>query len=80
MTTLQQQVLQLQELYGIGKYGSSVVKGLKCALEMCGICSGHLAAPFDAFLPPERERVSQWMSSFADTGLLPQRSNWTINT
>lgn len=71
LARLQALVAQLQELYTIGKYGSAFVKGVKCALELCGICSGLLAAPFDAFLEPERKRVAAWLESFAPTGLLP---------
>ena len=68
---LQKLVVELQELYAIGKYGSSFVKGVKCALEICEVCCGQLAAPFDAFRPPERQRVLTWLNSFARTGLLP---------
>ncbi len=69
---LQALVTQLQELYTIGKYGSAFLKGVKCALELSGVCSGRLAAPFDAFHQPERERVTAWMASFADAGYLPK--------
>lgn len=71
---LQTRVERLQELYSIGKYGSAFVKGVKCALELCGVCSGQLAAPFDAFRAPERRRVSAWLDSFASTGLLPENA------
>ena len=72
LARLQTLVAQLQELYTIGKYGSAFLKGVKCALDLSGVCSGLLAAPFDAFHPPERERVRAWMETFADTGFLPQ--------
>lgn len=62
-------VVQLQSLYGFGKYGSSYLKGLKCALELRGICSGMLAAPFDAFKEPERLQVQNWLSGFAECRL-----------
>ncbi len=62
---LQTIIDELQTLYTFGKYGSSYLKGLKCALELSGICSGLLAAPFDVFLPPERQRVSQWLQEFS---------------
>lgn len=68
---LQQIVIELQELYRMGKYDSSYLKGLKCALELTGICSGRLAAPFDPFKLPERERVIAWLSAFARHGYLP---------
>ncbi|MCA9058428.1 MAG: dihydrodipicolinate synthase family protein [Planctomycetaceae bacterium] len=62
---------RLQELYRFGKYGSSYLKGLKCALDLTGVCSGLLAAPFDAFKAPERARVEAWLSEFSATGYLP---------
>lgn len=71
MQSLQQIVLELQQLYAYGKYGSSYLKGLKCSLELSGLCSGQLAAPFDAFKEPEREKVRQWLNNFSRHGYLP---------
>ncbi|RCS53961.1 dihydrodipicolinate synthase family protein [Bremerella cremea] len=70
---LQPVVVELQTLYGFGKYGSSYLKGLKCALELSGICSGLLAAPFDVFKAPERAHVDRWLKSFTEQNrfLLP---------
>ncbi len=68
---LQRIVMELQSLYRFGKYESSYLKGLKCALELTGICSGRLAAPFDPFKLPERERVVDWLKAFAKYGFLP---------
>lgn len=62
---LQAIVVELQALYGFGKYGSSYLKGLKCAMELNGICSGLLAAPFDVFKAPERAGVEQWLKAFS---------------
>jgi dihydrodipicolinate synthase/N-acetylneuraminate lyase len=67
---LQALVMELQQLYTIGKYGSAFLKSVKCALDLRGVCSGRLAAPFDAFLAPERERVAAWLDSFAGKGFL----------
>ncbi len=44
-------------IYSIGKYKSSYLKGLKCALSCMGICSDFMAEPFHRFREPERERV-----------------------
>ncbi|MEM8912045.1 MAG: dihydrodipicolinate synthase family protein, partial [Planctomycetota bacterium] len=63
---LQAIVVRLQSLYELGKYGSSYLKGLKCALELSGICSGRLAAPFDAFKEPQRIQVEQWLRDFSE--------------
>ncbi|MDR0542487.1 MAG: dihydrodipicolinate synthase family protein [Dysgonamonadaceae bacterium] len=46
-----------RELYGIGRFGSSYIKGIKTALSMKGICSDVLAQPFNRFQEPEKEKV-----------------------
>ncbi|MCB1065539.1 MAG: dihydrodipicolinate synthase family protein [Verrucomicrobiae bacterium] len=68
---LQQLVIHLQELYTIGKYGSAFLKSVKCGLELRGVCSGLLAAPFDAFHAPERERVANFLNDSPLAGFLP---------
>ncbi|MDR2917298.1 MAG: dihydrodipicolinate synthase family protein [Tannerella sp.] len=45
------------ELYSIGRFGSSYIKGIKTALSLKGICSGYLAQPFNLFRDPEKEKV-----------------------
>ena len=68
---LQKIVTELQELYTFGKYGSSYLKGVKCAMELTGICCGALAAPFDVFKNTERRRVQTWLDRFSAYGYLP---------
>ncbi len=48
---------RLGEIYRIGRHASAVVKGLKCALALLGICDDFMAEPFSRFNEPERERV-----------------------
>jgi dihydrodipicolinate synthase/N-acetylneuraminate lyase len=67
---LQSIVQELQQLYQFGKYGSSYLKGLKCALDLSGYCSGLLAPPFDSFNQPERRKVEQWLAQFSRHGFL----------
>ena len=67
---LQQLIDELQTLYTFGKYGSSYLKGLKCALDLSGICSGLLAAPFDVFKLPERKRVYEWLQTYSGRGFV----------
>ncbi|MDU1906487.1 MAG: dihydrodipicolinate synthase family protein [Dysgonomonas sp.] len=50
-------MLVSQELYGIGQFGSSYIKGIKTALSLKGICSDFLAQPFNLFKDPEKEKV-----------------------
>ncbi|MCX7805151.1 MAG: dihydrodipicolinate synthase family protein [Planctomycetota bacterium] len=46
-------------VYGVGRYGSSYLKGLKCALSILGICDDFLAEPFHRFREPERAKIRQ---------------------
>ena len=63
---LQSQVDALQAIYDVGKYGSRFIKATKCALSLQGICSDHMAEPFNHFLPPERERVARILDGLRD--------------
>jgi dihydrodipicolinate synthase/N-acetylneuraminate lyase len=56
--TLQQKVIHVSTtLYGVGHFGSSYLKGLKCALSVKGICDDFMAEPFHRFRAPERRRI-----------------------
>ena len=46
-------------IYTVGRHASSMIKGVKCALSLLGICSDVTAQPFRHFGSPERERVRQ---------------------
>ncbi|HPY32165.1 MAG TPA: dihydrodipicolinate synthase family protein [Verrucomicrobiota bacterium] len=54
---LQRQVLALGALYTVGHHASSVVKGMKCACALLGLCDDFMAEPFRRFREPEREKV-----------------------
>ena len=43
-----------RSIYTVGKYASSYLKGLKCALSLMGLCSDYLEWPLRKFLPSER--------------------------
>lgn len=43
--------------YRIGKYSSSIIKGIKCALACVGVCDDFMAEPFHRFRSGERELV-----------------------
>ncbi len=45
-------------LYGVGRHGSSVIKGIKCALSCLGICDDFMAEPFRRFRASERAAVA----------------------
>ncbi len=42
-------------LYHVGRHGSSIIKGIKCALSCMNVCSDEMAEPFHRF--EDRERV-----------------------
>jgi len=58
INTLQQKVMQISTtIYNVGNFGSSYLKGLKCALSIMGICSDFMAEPFHRFNEPERKKI-----------------------
>lgn len=67
VAALKDRLLLLGKIYAIGKHASTVIKGIKCALSLMGICRDDMAPPFAAFNAPERERVKLVLE---DLGLL----------
>jgi dihydrodipicolinate synthase/N-acetylneuraminate lyase len=69
--TLHRVVMRIDStIYSVGRYGSSFLKGLKCALSCLGICSDFLAEPFHRFRDPEREIIRQHM---IESGILGEK-------
>lgn len=56
-------------LFRIGKYGSSIIKGIKGALGCKGVCSDLMAAPFGRFGPEDRARLQEVLEAL--DALLP---------
>lgn len=58
---LQQLVMQISStIYSVGKYGSSYLKGLKCACSLLGVIKDDfVAAPFHKFNEPERNKIRE---------------------
>lgn len=57
---LQEQVQRVSDgLYRIGKHSSSIIKGIKGALNCLGICDDFMAEPFHRFRSPERDLVRE---------------------
>ena len=55
---LQQQVQRVSDsFYRIGKYSSSIIKGIKCAASCLGLCDDFMAEPFHRFRAAEAELV-----------------------
>ncbi len=57
MRCLQAAIYRQRRLYSIGRYQSSIIKGIKSALSLKGICEDVMATPFHHFLSPERQGV-----------------------
>ena len=56
---LQKQIQRVSDaFYRIGKYSSSIIKGIKCTLACLGICDDFMAEPFHRFRASERELVN----------------------
>jgi 4-hydroxy-tetrahydrodipicolinate synthase len=43
--------------YRIGKYSSSIIKGIKCVASTMGLCNDFMAEPFHKFRAEERALV-----------------------
>jgi dihydrodipicolinate synthase/N-acetylneuraminate lyase len=57
---LQALVMRVSEgLYHIGRQNSAVIKGIKGALALSGVCDDFIAEPFRRFREPERMRLRQ---------------------
>ena len=60
IAALQEKILKIStSVYTVGHYGSSYLKGLKCALSVMGICSDFMAEPFHRFREPERKKIEK---------------------
>ena len=46
-------------LYGVGLYGSSIIKGIKCALSCMDVCGDAMVEPFQSFRERERAVIRQ---------------------
>lgn len=55
---LHREVMRFSEtLYRIGRHPSAIIKGIKCALSLRGICDDFMAEPFHRFREQERQQV-----------------------
>ena len=55
---LHAKVMQISAtIYNIGSYGSSYLKGVKCALSILEICNDFLASPFNRFGEDQRHKI-----------------------
>ena len=55
---LHQKVMKFSNtIYKVGRYESSYLKGMKCALSCVGICSDFMAEPFSCFQKEEKRKM-----------------------
>jgi 4-hydroxy-tetrahydrodipicolinate synthase len=71
---LLKEVASLGRLYGVGNNpASAIVKGIKCALSLMGICSDRMAEPFRQFDADDVARIRQLLLEILPAG---ERSDW----
>ena len=56
-------VMRVGELYCVGRHSSAIIKGIKCALSVLGICDDCMAEPFTHFREPERAKVQALLAA-----------------
>ncbi len=49
------------DLYSVGQHGSAIIKGLKCALSILGVCDDYMASPFHRFHDKERSIIKGYL-------------------
>ena len=55
---LQDRIMRVSgALYGVGRHVSSFLKGVKCSLDLMGICGDFMAEPFSRFREEERSII-----------------------
>jgi 4-hydroxy-tetrahydrodipicolinate synthase len=52
-------LLVSSHIYSVGRFSSSYMKGLKCALSLMGICDDYMTDPFHRFREQEREKIAE---------------------
>jgi 4-hydroxy-tetrahydrodipicolinate synthase len=61
--SLQKKLLTLRQIYSVGQHASAVIKAMKCACSLLGLCSDRMAEPFEAFHSPQRMQVCRVLES-----------------
>jgi 4-hydroxy-tetrahydrodipicolinate synthase len=68
---LQSSLQHLKNIYQGGEYAAGTIRGIKCALELLGICSARMAEPHRDCDETQRQRVTQ---ELAELGLADNHS------
>ncbi len=56
-----------ERIYNTGRYGSRIIKGIKCVLALLGICDDFLAEPFHRFRDDERRLIADGLATIRET-------------
>jgi 2-dehydro-3-deoxy-D-pentonate aldolase len=57
---LREKVMMIDStIFSVGKHKSRIIKGLKCALSVMGICNDYVAVPLRKFRSEERKKIEQ---------------------
>ena len=56
-------------IYTVGRHKSAIIKGIKGALSIMGICEDFMAEPFQRFREPEREQLRQRLAALGITSI-----------
>jgi len=59
LDVLQLRLQDIGTIYQFGTYSTGVIRGLKCALDILGICSGRMAEPFDSCDAGQRTMIER---------------------
>lgn len=70
---LVKQVTSVGRLYGVGNNpASAIVKGIKCALSLMGVCNARMAEPFREFDPDDVGRIKKLLDEILPAELWGQ--------
>jgi 4-hydroxy-tetrahydrodipicolinate synthase len=72
IAALQQKLALLGTIYAHGEYGAAVIRGLKCALALLGVCNEQMAPPF---LPCDHQQRAKIAACLEELGLASSPSS-----
>jgi len=60
IAVLREKVMMIDRtIFSVGKHKSRIIKGIKCALSVMGICNDYVALPLHKFRSEERKKIEQ---------------------
>jgi 4-hydroxy-tetrahydrodipicolinate synthase len=71
VTELQKSLQIVKNIYQFGEFAAGTIRGIKCALELMGVCSGRMADPNRVCDAPQRKVVEEQLVKL---GLLNEQS------